>query len=475
MFNELKIAIIEDDEDDFLIIKELLQSTPLKKVSAYWVNSVAEAKEVYREQIYDVYFIDYRLGSITGTELLRSIQIKGIRKPVIMLTGQGTQEADLDALEVGAYDYLVKGEINAEKIGRSLRYALDRYQTHRSLFESELKYRQIFEKTLSFIFVCDQNLIFKECNPAITFFLGYTTESIIGSSLLHLIVEHDRHQFVSTFNHEPTIRHYKLKFISVHNENKSGLLTLVPFQTQAGEMYWQGIIHDETISSQAEQQKLLIEKLNTTESLIRTLAHEMRTPLTNIGLAADAIVKTGQSSAIAYTDIIERAGIRLNSILNEILLSARKRQLIKQDVDINLVLLEIMEQVKDRLLLRQINCFIHLLPNPLYYPLDKNQFRIAIQNIVVNAIESIEGSGGEITLSVIEKSNHSVIKISDNGIGMNSETVNRLFVPYFTTKKNGLGLGLVSTLSILESHQAWLDVDSQEGRGSTFNIYLPKN
>jgi PAS domain S-box-containing protein len=468
----LNVMVIDDDEDDFIIVKNLLQKIDGEKIYCTWAKSLEEARLSFNRSEHNLYLVDYSLGNKTGIDFLNSTQTQNLRKPVIMFTGKDSREADEAALKAGAYDYLVKSGLTSEKLEKSIRYALERYKAYVKLSDSELRYRQIFENTLSFIFICDESLLFTECNPAVAFFLGHDAEDLFGTSLLEIIHPNDRQKFIESFKYDTHVYQSRIRFISGTGQSKTGMLTLKSFDNSTASRFWQGIIHDETLSQQAEQHRLLTEKLATTERLIRTLAHEMRTPLTNIGLATEELLKTVVTTSEEYTQIIRRATTKLNNILNEILNSARVKDLNKAPVDLNILVLEVIEQVKDRLDLGRMKSVLELYPLPVIRELDKSQVKIAIQNIVINCIEAIHHEHGEIRMTISEKDGIARLLISDNGTGMNTETLQRLFEPYFTTKKTGLGLGLVASLSIIQAHRFTIDVESSVGKGTTFTIYF---
>jgi len=122
---ELKILLVEDDEDDFLLFRDLLSEITSTKFAVDWVSSYEKGRESIKNVPYDVYVFDYRLGSHDGLELLRETLDRGCQRPVILLTGQDDHETDVRATEAGAADYLVKGRIDAEALERSIRYALE--------------------------------------------------------------------------------------------------------------------------------------------------------------------------------------------------------------------------------------------------------------------------------------------------------------------------------------------------------------
>ncbi len=106
---------------------------------------------------------------------------------------------------------------------------------------------------------------------------------------------------------------------------------------------------------------------------------------------------------------------------------------------------------------------------------NKEKLRIALLNIVINAVEAMEAGKGILTLTIDNSATKGAytVTIKDNGCGIPEENISRLFEPYFTSKRNGMGLGLAATLNILQSHKANIDVTSALKAGTTFNITFP--
>ena len=118
--------LIEDDEDDFIITRDLLAEIPGKKFSVEWVKTYEEGLAIMVLNRHDVCLLDYRLGAYNGVELLRAAVAGGCQSPVILLTTSGHQKIDMEAMEAGASDYLVKSVLEANWLERSIRYAIQR-------------------------------------------------------------------------------------------------------------------------------------------------------------------------------------------------------------------------------------------------------------------------------------------------------------------------------------------------------------
>src|ERR1043166_686215 len=129
----LKILLIDDDEDDYVATRRLLAQIKELKFILEWAATYEEALEAVRRQVHDVYLLDYRLGERNGLDFLGEVQAYGCTAPVIILTGQGDHDVDLEAMRAGAADFLVKGQTSAAQLERSLRYAIVQHRLQGAL------------------------------------------------------------------------------------------------------------------------------------------------------------------------------------------------------------------------------------------------------------------------------------------------------------------------------------------------------
>lgn len=120
----IKVLLVDDDEDDYALTRYLFEEFKDNRYELEWTSSYYAAQTAMHEGIYDIYLIDYRLGSHSGLDLIREAIAEGCRAPMILLTGQGDKEIDLEAMKAGAADYLVKGQFEAQLLERVIRYSL---------------------------------------------------------------------------------------------------------------------------------------------------------------------------------------------------------------------------------------------------------------------------------------------------------------------------------------------------------------
>ena len=141
---KLAVLIVEDDEDDFVLTRGLLEEIGDAKFDVQWSNTYEDALEKMSGSSchFDVCLLDYRLGAQTGLELLKDARGLGSKCPSILLTGQGDHEIDVEATLTGAADYLVKGGLNASQLERSIRYAVQQRQIEEERIQHLLEQEQ---------------------------------------------------------------------------------------------------------------------------------------------------------------------------------------------------------------------------------------------------------------------------------------------------------------------------------------------
>src|SRR5580658_445307 len=132
---ELRILIADDDEDDYILTRDLLQRIGRQRFRLDWTPSYEAALQAIELNQHDVYLFDYHLGHSDGLELMREALARGCQAPIILLTGNDNWETDVEAMKAGAADYLVKGQLDARLLERSIRYALERKRAQEELLE----------------------------------------------------------------------------------------------------------------------------------------------------------------------------------------------------------------------------------------------------------------------------------------------------------------------------------------------------
>ncbi|MBT1702421.1 hybrid sensor histidine kinase/response regulator [Chryseosolibacter indicus] len=468
---QVRILIIDDDEDDFILTRTFLESIEDRKFDIQWCYNYKRALELIAQKQFDLYFVDYRLGAKTGIDLLREACENNCEEPIILLTGKGNSAIDKQAMQMGAVDYLVKSDLTTEKLERCIRYSLERSATLKALKANERKYRNIFEKSKEAVFTTNESLMFKDVNEAMSNLFGYEKQQLFQVSLYQLIEgESIRQTIREQLSSKGEVNDLEVEFYNSRGKKRNCILFLSQEEDNHNHRYFQGILHDITNQKKTERATLLAEKLAATGRLVRTLAHEVRNPLSNIHMSLEQLIASIKPEDKIYLDIIERNGKRINDLITELLTSSRPTEIAFENLALQTVIDETINAALDRITLKQIGLKVNYPEYPCYIKGDKEKLKIAFLNIIINAIEAIGHNKGELGILITHNEDNFAVEITDNGCGIPAENLSKLFEPYFTSKRNGIGLGLASTLNILQSHSATVEVKSKVGAGTTFIV-----
>lgn len=469
----LKILIIDDDEDDFFITSEYIKNIKgPRSIMTDWCFDYKTALNKICEAGYDLYLVDFRLGAKTGLDLIKDAVKNGCEQPMILLTGMGNRDVDLQAMEAGAVDYLVKAELNTEKLERCIRYAMGRYEFIKVLKVNEQKFRSIFEKSKDAVFVAGVDLYFKDVNPATSEIFEFDKNEFLQLNFYDLLADKKDEDIISQqLSSKEAVDDKEVDLLTKRKERITCIISLSTEIDDKGDKYVQGIIHDITNLKKSEKATLQAEKLKATERLVRTLAHEVRNPLNNISLSVEQLTAENvDSDSKIYFDIINRNSRRINDLITELLDSSRPTELVLAKVLVNTVIDNSIAAALDRIKLKAIKLQVRCKNERGFILADADKLKIALLNIIINAVEAMEENEGELTITLTNIEQKHIITITDNGIGISEENISKLFEPYYTSKPNGMGLGLASTLNILQAHQATVEVMSKPGEGTSFII-----
>ena len=210
--------------------------------------------------------------------------------------------------------------------------------------------------------------------------------------------------------------------------------------------------------------------------LVSVLAHELRNPLTNIMLTVHLLEsKILDDSDRTFMDIIKRSSVKMNDLINDLLKGQQEVEIKVEKYSIHQLLDEVIEMAKDKITLKNIVIKKDYAPHDLKIKMDMPKIKIALTNIIINAIDAMDTEKGELRLGTkLIKGRHAV-SIQDNGSGISKENLPFIFNPYFTDKPGGVGVGLAATKDILLSNQISVKVESMIGQGTRFILLFEKN
>jgi PAS domain S-box-containing protein len=475
---EIKILLIEDDEDDAFLVQEFLSDVKNFICILDWEPNPELGKQKILAGSYDLFLIDFYLGKSTGLSIIDFIQENDILTPAVLLTGRNDAQIDVDASVAGAFDYLVKGDLRPDILERSIRYSIKQGRIIRELDEKEKKYRSLFERSLDCIFLANSEFRMLEMNDSFLRFLGYSNFDERKPHLKDFFANpEDFEVCMEQLTSKEAIKDFEVTLLTNANEPRTCLFNCVFIPNQAEDFCcYQGIIRDLTILKKAELDMMVAEKLSMTGKLARTIAHEIRNPLTNLNLALDNLreeTSEDDEQFMLYTDIIQRSSNRIEKLIGDLLNSSKPKELRLELTSLHAILDDILELVRDRANLKGIRIRESLEEELPRIFVDREKLSIALVNILLNGVEAIEHAQGLLSVSTQIRNSSIFLTIEDNGQGIEKEDIKKIFDPFYTSKPEGTGLGLTSTLNILTSHNASMHVTSKVGVGTTFEVEFP--
>ena len=476
----IRVLLVEDDEDDYMLTRALVSAKENATIKLDWVDSYDRALRTIEADQHDVYLVDYRLGHQTGITLIQEAFQMGCRAPMILLTGQDDLTVDQSALELGAADYLVKGRIDAQLLGRSIRYALRQASVLAEVAQKENKYRSLFERSIDAIFVANNLMHFQDANPSVERLLGYTRDELRQLNPARLFADLDcLRELRFNVREHGQIKDFEAILITKNKRKRICLVSVWAVDDVAGRAEWyQGIVRDVTDQKRAQQDLILAEKLTMTGKIARSIAHEVRNPLTNLSLALEQLkdeLDTDSEYVTMFTDIIGRNVDRIGQLITEMLNSSKPRELDRKRQDFNSIVKATIQLVADRIKLKRMRLETTFADSDCIALLDSDQVKTALLNILVNAVEAMEDGKGVLSVHTsCTDDNRVCVEVKDNGGGISDADRQRLFDPFFTGKSGGMGLGLTATQNIINGHKGSIEVDSTLGQGTTFRLYFPK-
>ncbi|NHE57684.1 ATP-binding protein [Cyclobacterium plantarum] len=218
-------------------------------------------------------------------------------------------------------------------------------------------------------------------------------------------------------------------------------------------------------------------ELTAAKSLNHLIVHEIKNLSYGMGLAV-AELRESMDKIPKYLsgsiDFIEENNKRLGQTIKSLLEFDKSFDFNFRSLNINELIKDAIENNRNKFKLMGIQLNVNLNENDFFYPIDRDKLLMALNNIINNAIESIQNTEGVISISSRLANQKSIVRIADNGIGMSDEERTNLFKPFYTTKPKGNGMGLYTAREILMGHQIGFHLDSEKETGSTFSLYFDR-
>jgi len=492
----INILLVDDDEDDYIITRNMLSESRSLDFNVDWVQNYHSAQKALATNGYDVYLLDYHLGVNNGIDLLREAIQNGCKKPLIMLTGKGNSEVDSQALRAGAADFLNKGNIDTALLERSIRYSIEQKRVERAL-EAETERLAVTLRSIGdAVITTDSDGKIELMNQTAERLTGWSRTEVAYKNIKEVFriaddTTHDEIEspFVSVLKSgRPSNLIEHITLIARDGNEYNIVASVAPIFDQKNQLLGTILVFRDVtdlLKMQAELQKA--QKLESLGVLAGGIAHDFNNLLTIINGNIE-LAKTNMDSKEEISEslgIIAKAAERAKELTYQFLTFAKGGKPIKQTVSIVNVLKESVS-----LCLRGSNITSELTfqEGLAKVDIDQGQISQVFNNLILNAKQAMPKKG-KIKIWIenisipkkntlyLKEGEYVKISIQDQGKGISKENMARIFDPYFSTKQKGsvkgTGLGLSTAYSIIKNHNGVITVDSKLNRGTTFFIYLP--
>lgn len=346
----------------------------------------------------------------------------------------------------------------------------ERKRMEKVLRESEHKFRNIFNAAMDGIILFNNEYEIIEANPAARKILNLSSSDIKSYRICDILFSKmdDLYQEDELDSYEAKTQETIYTF-----DNGEEKILEISLKHHINEDMNLAVFRDVTEKRELEEQLRKSDTLNVVGELAAGIAHEIRNPMTALKGFIQLLEGSVKDDFSMYFNVITSELSRIESIITEFLILARPQAIKFSKKDLGIIMKETTELLSAQAILVNVQMILEIEDNlPLIY-CEPNQLKQVFINVLKNAIE-VMPNGGQIDVKIKQKNEDNLfVSITDRGSGISEDKIKRLGQPFYTTKERGTGLGLMVSYKIIEEHQGQVDVESEEGKGTTFHITLP--
>ncbi|MBL0712945.1 MAG: response regulator [Desulfosarcina sp.] len=499
-------------DDEYRMCHSLRLILEKRGFDAEFTTSGIQALAGFAKKPYDLFLLDIGIPDLDGFQLMDAVLNDLPDAVIIMMTGAATVDTAVRALRRGAYDYLKK-PFNPEELEKTVHNALDRRRLKREnrriqrrLRLSENRYRFLVQKSPDLIYTLDSQGRFTFINQAVETVFGYRVADLLGQSYRSILFEEDREKARWHIHERRTgsrsTAGYEMRFKTgpqkpVHDS----CAEIIPVELNATGIYSRskadasfigtyGVVRDISYRKMLEAQLLHVRKMEAIGNLSGGIAHDFNNLL--MGIQGNvSLMLTDLSTEHPYLDRLRQIEQHVQAgagLTRQLLGFVDGRAVEIKRVDLNTVI-----RKQNRMFgrtHREITIKTALEPGVWVVKADTVQIEQVLLNLYINAWHAMP-RGGELLITtdnvdlsaddVLRRSSqlrpgrYVAISVSDNGCGMDWQTLQKIFDPFFTTKPKGrgTGLGLATAYATIKNHGGHISAESRTDHGSRFSILLP--
>ena len=339
----------------------------------------------------------------------------------------------------------------------------------------------IFHAIQEGLVVLDADGLIRYANRAAEKLLGFSAEQAAGYPIArylreidwNLVLDLDADEWSKLISREIEITYPEHRFLDFYVVP----LTAVEVEQRGAVV----ILRDVTRDRESSTRTIESERLHAITLLAAGVAHEIGNPLNSLTIHLQLLerelreVPAEQSASMKeLLEVAQREVTRLDQIISQFLRALRPSQPALEKTDLKDVLQQTLEFLKHEIRDRDILVEVEVAEDVPHASLDRNQIKQAFFNIIRNAMQAM-AKGGLLKISVSSNDRFVIVSFTDTGPGIPPENLGSLFEPYFTTKAEGTGLGLMIVQRIVRDHGGEIEVRSEPNKGTTFTLFLPRD
>lgn len=493
----INILVVEDDKGFAGLVKRALKGVP-DQLQVDVAGSMKEARLVLERMSPDLIIADIIMPDGRGTDLLTSGQNGQL--PVVLMTGFGDEARAVEAIKAGALDYIVKSKEALDNLPHIVERAMQQWQHIIERKKAEVAVR-LSEEKFSKAFHASPNAMtitsldegrFIDVNEGFEQIFGYSRDEVLGKTTVGFNMWEypaDRDAMLKVLKDEGRVRDLEIRIRSKTGSIHDCLISCEIIEINAKE-YLFAVTKDITERLQMEQRDRAhldelahASRLSTVGQMASGLAHELNQPLCSIMMYAEGSLRLAREQNGVSPELLEQLEIvtkqaeRAGEIINRIKSFSRKEAPRRRVVCVNDIIHETIALMGDQMRRAKIDVNLDLQKDIAPVWVDHVQIQQVIVNLIQNAIDAMdetEHDDRRLTLTSRTTESETIeVSVQDSGKGLASDKLDRIFESFFTTKPDGLGLGLSICRSIIEAHKGNLFVKENQDRGLTFCFALP--
>ena len=493
----LRVLLVDDDDEYAAFIGRELAPSPIVLDRAV---SIESACRVLGSDRFDAILLDLGLPDSEGLSTVATMCEAARDVPIVVLTSEADDTTAVQAVQRGADDYLPKQTTDGTAIMRSLRYSLERAALRRSLRQREVRFRTLVENSYDAISLVDENYYILYDSRSVERVTGFTPEERLGRRVDEFLhpddMEEIAQQFQVALSHPDEV--LRVEFRYLHKDGSYrwgeaiGVNRLDDPTVQAIVVNHRDITERRAMEQrlrQSEEQLRQAQKMEAVGRLAGGVAHDFNNVLTAIFGYSDLLLEQFTLDDPRRADVqeIRRSAERAATLTRQLLAFSRKQVMQPRLLNLNEVISNVQSLLR-RLVGEDIEVQLVLEKDLTPVMADPGQMEQVLMNLAANARDAMPEGGrfdiatrnAEVESDPFERpglkaGRYAMLVVHDSGLGMPQHVRTHIFEPFFTTKEQGkgTGLGLATVYGIVKQSGGGIYVESEEGQGTTFAIYLP--